>query len=225
MKKDLYKVVPVIAAVALMTLACSLFSFVPSLSGNSGNTVPLLKDDFSEYSSGWGTGTDTDSSVEYAGGGLKMIAFKDNFFTWSNPNTETYNDVHMEVTVKNNSGDTRVGFGLMCNQQVTDNAFNYFAITSDGEYVIARSAVAKEDVYLTNNNDWGASDLIPQNASSYHVSADCTRDSLTLYVNGKMINSATDTTYSVGGVGVFLWTGDEPSGDVTFDDFVMTSLK
>lgn len=218
------KSIGIMAAIACAALGCGLFSSVPSLSGTGSNPL-LLEDDFSSNDGGWGTGTDSDSSVEYVNGGLRMQVFRDNFFTWSNPDTETYHDVHMEVTALNDSANTRVGFGLMCNQQVTNSSYHYFAVTSDGEYVIGRSAVGKEDVFLTNNDDWGASDLIPSHAQSYRVGADCGNGMLTLYVNGKQIDSVADTTYSDGGVGLFLWSGDDPTGEVSYDDFVMTSLK
>ncbi len=185
----------------------------------------LLKDDFSDSNSGWGTGTDASSSVEYAAGGLHMAIFKANYFTWSNPDTEKYSNVHMEVTAKNESGKTRSGYGLMCNQQTTDSSYYYFAITPDGQYVIGKSQTGKEDLFLTNKNEWASSDLIPQDAASYRIGADCGPGNLVLYVNGKQVDSASDTAYTEGGVGVFLWSGDNPTGAVTYDDFVMTSLK
>ena len=39
-----------------------------------------------------------------------------------------------------------------------------------------------------------------------------------------MIDSASDTDYTKGGVGLFLWSGDNPEGEISYDDFVMTSL-
>jgi len=219
-----FKPVLVISAIVSTTLACSALSSLPSVPGVSGN-ASLLKDDFSDSNSGWGTGTDSNSSVEYVNGGLHMEGFRDNFFTWSNPDTETYKDVHMEVTVRNDGGDTKAGFGVMCDQQTVDSNYYYFSVSADGEYVIGKAAAGTEDVFLTNQNDWGTSDLIPKNADSYHIGADCSHSTLTLYVNGKRVDSVSDATYQDGGVGLFLWTGDEPSGAVTYDDFVMTSLK
>ncbi|MGZ6317157.1 MAG: hypothetical protein ACXWNQ_07845, partial [Anaerolineales bacterium] len=62
----------VIGILASAMLACN---YVTSLVG--GKSSPsLLKDDFSDKSVGWGTGTDTDSSVEYQDGGLHMQVFK-----------------------------------------------------------------------------------------------------------------------------------------------------
>src|SRR3972149_914062 len=62
----------VVLALAVAALACA----VPSLPGGDGS---LFKDDFSSSDSGWGTGTDSESSVEYAGGALVMQVFLDNY--------------------------------------------------------------------------------------------------------------------------------------------------
>jgi len=68
--------------------------------------------------------------------------------------------------------------------------------------------------------------LIDTNTSSHRIGADCGNGTLTLYVDGKVIDSVTDYTYANGGVGLFAWSGlNISSADVTFDDFIMTSLK
>ena len=94
-----------------------------------------------------------------------------------------------------------------------------------GEYAIVKASIALSDVFLTNNDKWATSDAITQNASSYRIGADCGNGTLTFYVDGKQIDSVSDSTYTSGGVGLFAWSGEETSGtDVTFDDFVMTKL-
>ncbi|HET8563481.1 MAG TPA: hypothetical protein VFM35_06370 [Candidatus Binatia bacterium] len=185
----------------------------------------LLEDDFS--SEEWGTLADADSSVEYANEALQMIVFTDNWFVWSRPDNQDYQNVHMEVTVINNDTDTYTAFGLMCNQQPSsDDSYYYFAITRAGQYVIAKATVGQDDVFLTNNNDWGSSSLIARDASSYRVGANCGNGRLTLYVDGQEIASVSDTSYSRGGVGVFTWSAEEAtSTNVSFDDFLMTSLE
>jgi hypothetical protein len=185
----------------------------------------LLEEAFSDGESGWGTGTDSDSAVEYEDGVLRMKAFKEYYFTWSTPDEEDYHDVHMEVTVNNESGDTVVGFGVLCNQQVVDSSFHYFVVTTQGEYAIARAEIGKEDLFLTNNDDWSASDSIPVGAGTYQFGADCGAGALTLYVNGVKIDSVTDRTFTEGGVGLFIWSAEEPSGTISYDDFVMTALN
>lgn len=206
-----------IAMLVLSSLACNALSF---LGGG-----PLLEDNFEGNSSNWGTGTDSESSVEYSDGGLRMQIFTKNYFVWSTPDDQDYENVHIEVTVLNNGTDSTTAFGILCHQQTVTDSYHYFAVTPGGEYAIAKAALAQSDVFLTNNDQWAQSDAIPLDAPSYRVGADCGNGTLTLYVNGQQIASVTDSTYVNGGVGVLAWSGEDvASGDVTFDDFVMTKL-
>ena len=183
----------------------------------------ILQDDFS--STGWGTGTDSDSSVEYANGTLQMIVNTKNWFVWSTPNDKDYQNVHMEVTAVNNDTDPTTGFGIMCNQQTVDDSFYYFAITPAGQYAIAEASLAASDVFLTNEDKWEYSDLIKKNAESYRISADCADGMLTLYVDGQQVASVQDDSYQNGGVALFVWSGEEAtSANVSFDDFLMTEM-
>jgi hypothetical protein len=201
-------------------------SNVNSGGSTSGGDV-LLSDDFSDDQSGWGTGTDANSLVEYVNGGLQMTVYKDNYFTYSVPNQTAYQNVHIEVTIANNSSDKVATFGIMCNQQVTKDAFYYFGISPNGEYAIVKAAVAKDDQVLTNKGKWKSSNLVKVNAKSYTLGADCGSDgTLTMYVDGQKVDSVTDTSYGKGRVALFAWNAKVPSGtDVTFDNFTMTSLK
>lgn len=187
----------------------------------------LYEDDFSSANRNtWGTGTDTESSVEYLKDGLNMQLFKENYIVWSSPNDSKYSNVHMEVTAFNNGADASTAFGFMCNQQypITDSRY-YFAITPAGEYAIGKSQLALDDVILTNNGEWGKSDQIAKDAASYRLGADCGKDGFALYVDGQKIASASDTTYTDGGITLFVWSGkDIGTVNVTFDDFLMTQL-
>lgn len=211
---------PVDVTVPTVGLPEPTVEIIPPIFGGSD---VLLSDDFSDEQ--WGTGTDADSSVEYANEALQFIVFNDNYFVWSTPDDEDYSNVHLEVTALNKSTDPNAAFGVICNMQITNVSY-YFAVTANGRYAIGKSAVALEDVFLTNNDEWGDSSLIPQKASSYRVGADCGSDgTLTLYVNGQQIDSVTDTDYTSGNVALFTWSGDEPSGaDVSFDDFELKEL-
>jgi serine/threonine protein kinase len=184
----------------------------------------LLQDDFS--SEDWGTLNEADNIVKYDGEALRMQIFKKNWFVWSTPNGKTYQNVHMEITATNNDGESTTAFGIMCYQQETTSDYYYLAMTPAGEYAIALAADGASDVFLTNDNQWAASDLINKNRTFYRVAADCGNGTLTLYVDGKQIASVSDSTYTSGGVGAFAWSGEDVStADVTFDDFVIKALK
>ena len=184
----------------------------------------LLDDDFS--STRWGTGTDADSSVEYTNEALQMIIYKQNWFVWSTPNDQDYDSIHMEVTAINNGTDPTTAFGIMCHQQVIDDSFYYFAITPAGQYAIAEASLAANDIFLTNDDQWEYSDAITENAGSYRIGVDCGNNTLALYVDGQLVDSVTDDSYTSGGVALFVWSGEDvSSADVSFDDFLMTELQ
>lgn len=211
MKNNLSVIFLAVSVLVLAALACS----VPG--GGA-----LLEDDFSGEN--WGTGTDSDSSVEYSNEALKIFINKDLWFVWSTPNDEDYENIHIEVTAKNDSTDSTGAFGILCDLHITDTMY-YFAVTGAGEYAIGRYTLT-DDVLLTNDGQWGESSAITSGAASYRIGADCGNGVLTLYVDGQQVDSVNDTTYTSGGVGLFAWSGKELDGtDVTFDDFVVTKLK
>lgn len=223
----------IILAILVLALAMLACNAVTGGGGGGGDpTGPtstpsprvILSDDFS--STQWGTGTDADSAVEYANGTLQMIVYTPNYFVWSTPNDQDYQNIHMEVTAINNGTDSTTSFGLMCNQQAgADNSFYYFAIAPTGEYVIAKATSGESDVILTNNDQWASSELIPTDAASYRIGANCGNGTLTLYVNGQQIDSASDASFVNGGIALFTSTSDEVvSSNISFDDFLMTEL-
>lgn len=217
MNNNLSRVLLAIAVLVSASLSCNALSAL--------SNGPLLEDNFEGSDSNWGTGTDADSSVEYSDGGLRMQIFTENYFVWSTPDDQDYENVHIEVTVRNNGTDSTTAFGILCHQQTITDSYYYFAVTPGGEYAIAKAALAQTDVFLTNNDQWAQSDTIAQNAASYRVAADCGNGTLTFYVDGQQIASVSDASYTSGGVGVLAWSGEHvASGDVTFDDFVMTKL-
>lgn len=230
------KIFLAITCLALAALACQAISNlgaggggsdiatdVPGVDGSQTGRV-LLQDDFS--SSRWGTGTDADRSVDYDDETLRINIYTKNWFVWSTPNDQDYENIHIEVTGINNDTDPTTAFGIMCHQQLIEDSFYYFAITPAGQYAIAEASLAASDVFLTNNDQWEYSDVIPDNADSYRIGADCGNGTLTLYVNGQQVDSVRDDTYTSGGVALFVWSGEEvASADVSFDDFLMTELE
>jgi hypothetical protein len=212
MKIRISKVFIAVATLVLASLAC-----------NALGSGALLEDDFSGGDNTWGTGSDADSSVELSNGALHFVVNKDLYFVWSTPNAEDYENIHIEVTAVNNSTDPAAAFGIICNLQITNTSY-YFAVTGGGDYAIGKYTFAG-DTTLTNDGQWNKSSLIAPGADSYRIGADCGKDTLKLYVNGQLVDSASDSTYTSGDVGVFAWSGEQPnSTDVSLDDFVVTKL-
>lgn len=183
---------------------------------------PLPNDDFSSSSSGWGTGTDSFSSVEYLNDGLTMLVFEPFYVTWSTPNAEVYENVHMEVDISNQSSDDKAMFGFICNEQGTTNAFYYVGVSPDGYYAFIKSSVVGDDVYLKD----GFSDVVTANLSNLRLGLDCKNGSMTLYVNGQVLDSVSDDSYISGGVGLFLASQEQTNGAAAiFDNFALTKIE
>jgi len=222
--KSNFKVFVAIVSLALVSLACQALSQVKT--GDTPN-VPnsakvILSDDFSSET--WGTISNSNSNVQYVSNALQMIVYTKNWFVWSTPGDDSYSNVHMEATVVNNDTDSTTAFGFICDKGDGDN-FYYLVMTPAGEYAIAKAVDGQNDLFLTNNDQWAKSDLIPVKASSYRVSADCGNNTLTLYVNGQQIDSVVDSTYVSGKVALLTWSGEEATNtNISFDDFLMTAL-
>jgi hypothetical protein len=201
-------------------LLTSLFAFACVVPWGGGGT--FYRDDFSSDDSGWGVGTDADSSVEYVEGGLRMVTFAPRMISWSTAGVEALSDVHIEAMAVNRSVDPGASFGIVCNAQ-DDDSFYFFEVGGNGYYAIARyPAAADAPIYLIK----GQSDIVKSAGTVLNLGADCAKDgSLVLYVNGAFIASANDTNAVSGYVGLFASSYEQPSGaDVTFDDFVIASL-
>src|SRR5512142_266562 len=119
MKAHLPNALFLTVVLAAASLACSALTSAstptkaPPLSTPSASTGKvLIRDDFTDRSTGWGTGTHADSSVEYAGG-LAMKVFKTHYFVSSTPSERAYQNIHIEVTIENKSAEDLATFGVI----------------------------------------------------------------------------------------------------------------
>jgi len=246
MKSGMLKGIGAIAVLALVSMACG--AAVPTIAvptvdiqaiatqivpvDNGGDSQPqspadngggqLLSDNFESRSSKWGVGTDTDYEVQYVDGALQIKVVPANMKVYSGPNGTTYKDIHIEADAIDQGSDPKAAFGVLCNQQVISDEFYFGYVTPSGEYGIVKSVFINDDVELTS----GTTDLISKDASTYRVGMDCAADgTMTLYVNGQQVATASDTEYAGGMVGVIAWSGDVESGTtVSFDNYVITQL-
>ncbi|MEK7440234.1 MAG: hypothetical protein AABZ78_05515 [Chloroflexota bacterium] len=209
--------------IAFAVVALMLTTFACALPFGDG---ALLKDDFSKPDSGWSSFSTENASAQYASGEYAIKVFRETWFSWGNAGERNLSNVHIEVTAKNFSKTDDVVFGIICAYQDKDHYY-YLGIDWTGSYTIARlnGDTSDAEVFLTNNNRWARSDDIPKKAASYRLGADCGNDTLTLYVDGKQIASAKDSTFAKGDVGLFVSTQKTKNVEVRFDDFVVTGLR
>ncbi len=181
----------------------------------------LLFDDFSDPNSGWSTFTSDSSTVQYNNGQMAIAIFKTEWFAWSNPESN-FSDVYIDVTAINRGGASDTIFGIMCDYTNKGDNYYYAGIDGSGRYAILK--YDGQDTWLTGKGDWARSDLIVPNAETYHMALGCGQNVLTLYVNDHLVDSVSDTTYSSGDVGVFVWTSQQSKAEVRFDNFAVVEL-
>ncbi len=204
-----------ILALTLASMACA----TPDVSSLLN---PMPSDDFSNSNGAWGTGTGTDSSVEIIDGGLHINVFTPFYISWSQVDSSSYENTHMEVSVQNSSADPEAFFGFVCNEQGSTNNFYYVGVSSDGYYAFYKSHVVGEDDILKK----GISDVISSSPSSMRLGLDCKNGSMTLYVNGQVIDSVSDSDYPSGLIGLLVYNDDQQNGaSVIFDDFVSSKIE
>lgn len=206
------KTIFVMILIVLSVLSCAL----PFGDG------PLLTDDFSKPDSGWSSFSTDNASAQYANGEYAIKVLRETWFSWGNAGKRDLANVHIEVTAKNFSKSDDAVFGIICAYHDKDHYY-YLGIDWTGSYTIARldGDTSDAEVFLMNNNRWARSDDIPKKAASYRLGADCGDNSLTLYVDGKQIASAKDSTFAKGDVGLFVSTQKTKNVEVRFDDFVV----
>jgi len=225
------------AVLLLICGACFGLAALGNMLGGDGTPTPevarasatpevevLFTDDFSDPDSGWGTGDDEISSVDYENDQFVIRMKQGGWRSWGNANGD-FSNVRIEVTASK-TGAADVSFGIICNYTDEDNYY-YAGAGADGYYGIFRKQ-SGESVALTDatNNEWIESDQIAKEQASYRLALECADETLTLYVDEVPIASVLDSEFDQGEVGLFANTFDEGGpADVFFDDFVVTAKK
>ena len=165
----------------------------------------------------WGTWSDDGAVITYEGGGLRILVNEAHYDFWSVAG-ETFSDVQVEVDATRVGGPTDNDFGLVCRYQDTEN-FYIFMISSDGYYGIAK---LKDNQHsLIGMDQLQYSSLIATEQPMHRIRADCTGQTLRLFVDGNLLMEAQDGDFSAGDVGVLAGSYATPGVDILFDNFVV----
>jgi hypothetical protein len=212
MKKSLLLSITLTIAAALLLSACGLLSS----SGSSSTSGVLFSDDFSSASSGWDRSTIEQGSTDYADGAYHIIVNAAQNNLWANPG-QYFTDVSVEVDATLVSGTENNDYGVICRYQDVDN-FYYAEIASDGYYGISKVSGGTQSV-LTDG--YPETTLVNTGYATNHIRVDCVGSTISLYINGTLAESVTDSDIASGDVGLIAGTYDEPNVDIAFDNFVV----
>jgi hypothetical protein len=209
-----------LALVLLFTLtACSLSQFLPTGKTNDSSTDSnvLFQDDFSKSSSGWDKWNGDNGSTDYVDGAYQITVNNTQYDLWANPG-ENFTDVSVEVDAVMVSGPEDNDFGILCRYVDLDNYY-FGIISSDGYYAIGTVVAGTQSI---SGENMQTSDAIKTGFESNRIRFDCVGSTLSLYVNGKMLQEVTDSSFASGDVGLLAGTFDTAGTQVAFDNFVVS---
>jgi hypothetical protein len=232
----------VLAALVLASLSCAYVSrfleggepFSPDPQ-QPGEEMPpddqqlpsdvLFQDDFSNPSSGWDQYSDAAGMTDYANGSYRIRIEDPEFTFWANPGLgdSLPSDVRIEVDATKMGGPDFNDFGVICRYSGIGSSANFyeFIISSDGYAGIVLVTESSQQV-ISTDGQLQPFDAIRQGNLSNHIQAECFGNLLTLYVNGEVFASVTDSTLTGGDVGLLASTYDEGGLDMLFDNFIVT---
>jgi len=204
-----------IALLAMVALSCG----IPSTSTSSKT---LFKDDFSNTGSGWDSVSDSSGVTDYYNGAYRIEVLTDGLSIWANPSKSFPSDVRVEVDATKNGGPDDNAFGVICRYQDNDNFYRFY-VTSDGYIGIVKRQGGSATVISSADGKLQKVDGINQGAATNHIRGDCIGSTLTLYVNGTQVATATDTSFTSGDVGLIAQAFSTGGVDILFDNFTVTA--
>ncbi len=203
---------------AVSTLACSTSS--SATPAPQDQAVPsggvLFQDDFATQMAGWDRLMTTEGTIDYDGGGYRLLVNSLNTNFWATPH-KNFADVRLEVDAGKLGGPDENRIGLIC--RYTGSDYYFFIMTSDGFYGIGLYSGGQ--ALLLGQSEMQSNANIKTGLAVNHLRADCAGDTLTLYVNGFQVASAQDGTLKSGDVGLLAGTFSQAGVDVIFDNFVV----
>jgi hypothetical protein len=212
------KVYYALAALVLVAMACGINNVpTPTPKGTSGGQI-LFQDDFTDVNSGWDRSQNEYGSTDYENGAYRINVIQTDSFFFANPYKTFQNDVRIEVDATKTGGPDDNAFGVQCRYQDVDNYY-FFYISSDGYTGIGIDSAGTKTVISSSDGNLAADSHINKGAATNHIRADCIGSTLTLYVNGSQIASATDSTFTGGDVGLIAKTFSVAGTDILFDNF------
>ena len=180
-------------------------------------TNVLFQDDFSKTSSGWDQLHETDYTLEYKDGAYHVAvgAQDGGESVWVGDN---YTNLSVEVEANQTAGpdDALVGVSCRVKQGVGGYSFEFAQNGTYGIYEYTKGSPSALDEALLDPNTVNAN-------GENDIEGICSGSTLTLILNGEALMQVEDSTYTSGGAGLIVRTGDsgEAGIDVSFTQFVV----
>ncbi len=205
-------------AVEFDNLVVNSLAEMPEISAIEGENV-VFTDDFSSPSTGWFNSTIDETVAEYSDSGYMITLQPDSSHYFYAPTMGLYTDTSTAAEIIQNTGSEKGWAGLLC--RLSGGNYYDFVISAAGDYSIGKYV----DETFESLVDWTAHEaIIPGMGASNLIQIDCIGDTLSLYINGELVDELQDSDLAVGQSG--LETGSsqastEPT-EFVFNNFSIT---
>lgn len=179
----------------------------------------LLRDDFSDAQSGWGTAEDEGGMVGYLGGALVFSLEPAAAGTSLAPITGGQAvDVQAEFRVSFDNDEFSTAT-FAC-RYTADDSFYALGVSNDGRALISRTTPEGPTVLA-----YVRSSAVVPGEQSNAVTASCAGSVLSLDVNGKSVLEVVDDTHTAGRVGLRARSNSPSPTQARFDDVVLSQAR
>jgi hypothetical protein len=199
-------------------------AIVPSAATDGALPTPttlarLMTDDFSDPTSGFSVGQDSDGGVEYADGALRVTVLHQGFEWYSFSRRIKEQDVVVDADATWGTQATLTEIGLICRWADPDN-YVAAAISDDATYSIWQ----KRESELVRLVDWRqAPPMARGSGASHHFRLTCAGDHIRFEVDGNLLGEATDASPGVGDIALLAGLRGTDPLVVSFDNVEVTT--
>ena len=171
---------------------------------------PLFSDSFQNNNEGWDlTGKTGEFSVAVGNGSLALEDDNNRLLWELLPGGKTYDNFLLNVDAMLSKGTQNNGYGIYIrgasNQTVDIATYYRFELYGDGSFAIFKGTLdasgTSQSSYLVNNT---FSSAIVKQGKINHISIQASRSTLSFIVNGQLLKTITDNSYTSGSIALFV---------------------
>jgi uncharacterized repeat protein (TIGR02543 family) len=180
----------------------------------------LFLDDFSDEAGVWDTFSNEDGSVVYENGWLHLVNYTSAAVVTDTYAYQYFTDFVLEVETKLVGGTDDNWHQVFCRNQDDDNYYE-FSISADGYYYVSRY-IGGEEVLLTGAEAIHSSYIHQGQGVTNLIHVECIGSILSLSVNGHVLATVTDTTFTGGDIGLAASALSGTFTEIAFDNIVVS---
>lgn len=171
---------------------------------------PLFSDSFQNNNKGWDLTSKTGEFSVAVGGGSLALEDDNNRLLWELlPGGKTYDNFLLNVDAVLSKGTQDNGYGVYIrgasNQTVDIATYYRFELYGDGSFAIFKGTLDAADTSQSSSlvSNTSSSAILKQGQVN-HISILAARSTLSLIVNGQLIKTITDNSYTSGSIALFV---------------------